>query len=111
MLLSKTGNVLLNSRLSLTNGPIDMDKFKFNLDQNNNLKVAPKTDIVSRNSQLNKPKIYAETALITSLINRQLTTDNVDARQPHLESSTSRYHELVVDSESCDRRIRVTSPS
>jgi len=40
MLLSKTGNVLLNSRPSLTNGPIDIYNFKFNLDQNNNLKVA-----------------------------------------------------------------------
>jgi len=41
MFLSNTGNTPLNS--SLTNEPIDIDKFKFNLDQNNNLKAAPKT--------------------------------------------------------------------
>ncbi|KAF0688117.1 putative RNA-directed DNA polymerase, partial [Aphis craccivora] len=42
ILLSINGDVLLNSRPSFTNGPIDWDKFKFNLDQNINLKVALK---------------------------------------------------------------------
>jgi hypothetical protein len=36
------GDVLLNSRPSLTNGPINWDKFKFNLDQTINLTVALK---------------------------------------------------------------------
>lgn len=43
ILLTINGEVLLNSRLSLTNGQINWDKFKFNLDQNINLKVALKT--------------------------------------------------------------------
>jgi hypothetical protein len=37
------GDVLLNSRFSFTNGPINWDKIKFNLDQTINLKVALKT--------------------------------------------------------------------
>lgn len=43
ILLSIIGNMLLNSRASLTNGRIDWDKFKLNLDQNINLKVALKS--------------------------------------------------------------------
>lgn len=43
VLLSIIDDVLLNFRPSLTYGPIDWDKFKFNLDQNINLKVALKT--------------------------------------------------------------------
>jgi len=38
-----TGDVLLNSRPFLTNGSIVWEKFKFNFDQNINLKVTLKT--------------------------------------------------------------------
>lgn len=43
ILLSIADNVILYSRTFSTNGPIDWDKFKYNLDQNINPKVALQT--------------------------------------------------------------------
>jgi len=42
ILLFMVGDVILNSRSSLTSGSIDWSKFEYNLDQNIDLKVALK---------------------------------------------------------------------
>lgn len=65
--------MILNSRPSLTNGPIDWDKFKLNLDQNINLKVALKTHSDVDNAAEGIVQTIQQAAIkATSLINPRI---------------------------------------